>query len=109
MLLTKKGRHRGRNFAVATHGREVKELPARELRPVGKVGVLGQRVILPSAGLVDATSPPNSGGSIEIEPAAGAAANGLLDDKVSVEENSLSLREQRLPAVPMGPLGLNHA
>jgi len=56
--------------AVHVHGklgsafdlREVEKLPAFELRAIRKIGVLGEGVVLPAAGIVDGFAAPHAGG-----------------------------------------------
>ena len=54
---------------------QVDEPPALQLRAVAEVGILGQRVVLPAAGVVDHPPPQDARGAVEVEeqPAAGAA------------------------------------
>ena len=58
-------RHLGRGDDV----RREHEPPAAQLRPVAQVEILGQRVVLPAAGVVDGGAPPDAGGAVEVEEA----------------------------------------
>ncbi len=73
---------------------EVLELPAFELRAVAKVGVFGERVVLPAAGFVDGLATPHAGGAVEVEEDACAGAAAVLEDKVAVEEDGFDLGEE---------------
>src|SRR5207249_4591687 len=75
------------------------ETPARELRPVREIEVLGEGVVLPAARLSDALAPPQAGGAVEVEVAAGSLASGVLDPEVPVEEQRLDPRQGRVFAV----------
>src|SRR5439155_16782190 len=71
---------------------------AGELCPLAQIHVLGQRVVLPPAGILDGGTPPDAGGAVEIEEPAAAVARGVLDDEVAVEEDGLRLGEVRVVA-----------
>jgi hypothetical protein len=71
----------GRNRIVDEH-----EAPAAQLRPVGQVEVLGQRVVLPTARIVDARAPPDPRGAVEVEKPARPVARRVLDDEMAVQQ-----------------------
>ena len=52
-LLRFEGVHLHGQLGGALDFRQVEKFPAAELRAVGKVGVFGERVVLPAAGFVD--------------------------------------------------------
>ena len=79
------------------------------MRAVGEVGVFGERVVLPAAGLVDGLAPPHAGGAVEVEEDAAAGAPGMLEHKMAVEQDGFDLGEQRIVAVNVRPAGLHHA
>ena len=74
-----------------------------KLSAIGEIKVLGQRVVLPSAGGLDCSSAPDAGGAVEVEESAAGEAGGVLDSEVSVEENRLNPGEQRESAVEVVP------
>src|SRR5258705_1497211 len=59
-------------FAGTFHVREIEKFPAFELRAIGKIGVFGQGVVLPTAGGIDRGAAPDSGSAVEIEERATA-------------------------------------
>src|SRR6266850_3513098 len=93
--------------AVHVHGklgsalnvREVEKLPAFELRTIGKIGVFGERIVLPAAGIVDGFAAPHASGAVEIEKSAAAGARAMLDNEMAVEKNGLNVGEQGVVAV----------
>src|SRR5438105_8626233 len=88
---------------------EIEKFPAFELGAVGKVGVFGECVVLPSAGSVDSGATPDSCGAIEIKESAAAGTGAVFDDEVAVEQNGFDLGEERIVAIEIGPAGLDHA
>ena len=109
VLLALEGVHLHRELGRRDHVLQEDELPALQLRAVGEVQVLGERVVLPAAGVVDGVAPPDAGGAVEVEEAPGAVAGAVLDDEVAVEEDRLHLGEQRVVAVDVAPAHLHHA
>ena len=81
----------------------------RSLGAVGKVEVFGQRVALPSAGIVDGGAAPDAGRAVEIEKTPGGGANGVFDVEMRVEEKGLRAGQQRVAAVQVTPSGLHHS
>ena len=102
--------------AVHVHGelgsaldmREVEKLPAFELRAIRKVGVFGEGVVLPAAGIVDGFAAPHAGGAIEIEESAAAGTRAMLDDEMAIEKDGLHVGQQRVVAVEIRPACLHH-
>ena len=84
------------------------ELPARELRAVAEVEILGQGVMLPATRLGNARFTPEAGGAVKIEEAAAPAARDLLEEKVAVEKHRLHPGEERVAAIDVAPAGLDH-
>src|SRR5262249_24748196 len=74
--------------------RQVEELPAFELGAIRKVGVFGQRVVLPAARGFNGSPAPDAGGAVEIEKSASTGASAVFDDEVAVEKNGFDLSEQ---------------
>src|SRR6185503_2372065 len=68
---------------------QVNKLPSHQLRAETQIGVFSKRVVLPAAAHLDRLSPPDSGGAVEVEKAAGAIACGLFDEEVAVEQDRL--------------------
>src|SRR5438132_7933639 len=101
--------HLHRHFSRRNHFRQVDEAPARELRAVAQVQILGQRVVLPAPGVLDGGAPPDTSGPVEVEEASAAVARGVLDDEVAVEKDGLRLREVRVLAVQVLPPDLHHS
>ena len=88
---------------------QIDELPAFQLRAIGKVGVFGERVVLPAAGLVDGLTAPHSGGAVEVEEDVAARASRVLENEVAVEQDGFNFGEERVVAVDVRPARLHHA
>ncbi len=67
VLLALEAVHVRRQFRGHDDVREVNEAPALHLRAVAQVHVLGERVMLPAAGVDDAPLAPDAGGAVEVE------------------------------------------
>ena len=74
--------------------REENKFPAGELRAITQVEIFGQGIVLLAARFIDARPAPESRRSVEIEETPAAAASGLLEEQMSVEEHRLDPREQ---------------
>src|SRR5271167_645762 len=96
-------------FRSAFDLREIEKLPALELRAIGKIGIFGERVVLPAAGFFDGCTAPDACGAVEIEKSAATRARTMLDDEMAVEKNRFNLRKERVIAVEVGPARLHHA
>ncbi len=64
--------------------------------------------MLPATGVDDGRAPPQPGGAVEIEEAAGAVAAGVLHDEVAVEHERLRLGERGEVAIDVLPAALHH-
>jgi len=80
-LLGFEGGHLDGDFGGALNVLEVFEFPAEDLGAIAEVGVLGEGVVLPAAGLVDDAAAPDAGGAVEVEEEAGAGARAVLEDE----------------------------
>src|SRR5713226_6117610 len=83
-------------------------MPATKLRAVGKVGVLGKRVVLPAAGVFDGGAAPDASSAVEIEKKAAAESRGVFDDEVTVEKNSFHFGERGIVTIHVAPARLRH-
>src|SRR5271157_4274581 len=108
-LLRLKGGHLDRQLGGAFHVLQVTELPSLQLRAVAEVGIFGEGVVLPSAGVVDRLAPPHPGGAVEVEEHSGARSTAVLQHEVSVEQNGLDLGQEGVIAVEVRPPRLHHA
>src|SRR5215475_6518248 len=103
--------------AVHIHGKfgsaldvgEVEEFPAAKLCSVGKIGVLGERVVFPAACSFDSSTAPYPGSAIEVKERAAARARAVFDDEMAVEQNRFDLSKERIVAIEIGPPRLDHA
>ena len=66
-LLRLEGVHFHGQLGGAFDLRQVEKFPAAQLRAVGKIGVFGERVVLPAAGFVDGRAAPDARRAVEIE------------------------------------------
>src|SRR4051812_28122300 len=64
--------------------------------------------MLPAARFFDAGAPPQASGAVKIEKPATAAARGLFQKQVSIQEHRLNAREQGITAIQMAPPRLDH-
>ena len=108
VLLRLEGVHLDRHFRRGDDVGQEHEPPAAQLRAVAEVEVLGQRVVLPSAGVGDRFTAPDARGAVEIEETAGAVAPAVLEHEVRVQQDRLDLREQRIVLVDVPPARLDH-
>ncbi len=99
----------GRQIGGRRQVGQEREAPSGELHPVGEVEVLGQRVELPAAGVLDRLAPPDARGAVEVEEAPGPVARLLLDEEVPVEQDRLGAGQQGVPAIRVIPARLDHA
>ena len=88
--------------------RKIQEFPAFELRTIREVGVFGQGVVLPAAGVVNYFAPPYAGRAIEVEKRAAPRPRAMLDHEVAVEENGFDVGQKRIVAVQIRPARLHH-
>ena len=64
--------------------------------------------MLPATGIEDTGLSPDAGGPIKIKKPTGAIPGGMLDHKMTIEQDRLQLRKQRVLAVYVIPFRLNH-
>ena len=74
--------------------RQVKELPAGQLRPITEIRIFRQRVVLPSACCLDGSSAPNTRRTVEIEKPAGQVPAAVFDDEMTIENDGFHLRQE---------------
>ena len=101
--------HVYRQLGRALDVRQIQKLPAFQLRAIREIGVFGERVVLPAAGLVNGFAAPHSGGAVEIEKSAAAGTRAVFDHKMAVEQDGFHLSEQRVIGIEIGPASLHHA
>ena len=109
MLLGLERVHLDRHFGRRHDVGQEEETPSEQLGPVAQVEVLGQRVVLPAAGVVDGLAAPDAGGAIEIEKAPRAVAAAVFEDEVGIEQDRLDFGQQRVVLVDVPPARLHHA
>src|SRR5437588_4404775 len=107
-LLRFESRHLHRQLGGTLHILQVNELPSLELGPVGKISILGKRVVLPAASLVNGRPPPHPGGAVEIEENSAAGSSRVFQHKMPIQQNRLHLRAQRIIAVDAPPPPFHH-
>src|SRR6202167_54621 len=88
--------------------RQIKEMPAAELRAVRKVRVFGKRVVLPAAGILHRVAAPDTRSAVEIEEQTAAITRTMLDDEVSVQQNGFDFRQCGIIAIDIAPARLHH-
>ena len=108
-LLDLEAVHVGGQFARALDFGQVDELPAFQLGAVGQVGVFGERVVLPAAGVFDHLFAEKAGRAVEVEEEAAAGAGNVFEHEVAVEQHGLHFGELVDGLVEIGPAGLDDA
>ena len=83
--------HLHRHFRRRDQVRQEHEPPAAQLRAVAEIEILGQRVVLPAAGVGDGRAPPDARRAVEVEEEPGAVAAAVLEHEVAVEQDRLDL------------------
>src|SRR5690348_3943619 len=66
-LLGFEGVHLDGQLGGAINFGKINEFPAAKLSAIGEIGVFGERVVLPAAGIFDGGAAPDAAGAIEIE------------------------------------------
>ena len=108
-LLHQERRRCAREFGGNTHFVAQDEAPSRHLRPVADVEVLGQRVVMPSARVLERLSAPQTRRPVELEEPAPTVSSPLLHQEVPVQEKRLRACQPRFVLVEVLPAGLHHA
>src|SRR5207244_9214865 len=85
-----------------------RETPPAKLRAIAEIEVLGERIVLPPAGIVDRFAATHTGRAVEIEESAGPISAAMLEHEVTVEENRLNLRQERIVLIDVTPARLHH-
>ena len=93
-LLRFERRHFHWKLGRALHILTIDKLPSLKLGAVGKIGILGERIVLPSASLFDCFASPHARSSIEIEEHVAARAPGMFQNEVAVEQDGLNFGEE---------------
>src|SRR2546430_17669960 len=109
MGLLLEGDHFRRQFCRGGVLREVDELPAFAVASIAQVEIFGERVMLPTAAIIDGRAAPDAGGAVEVHEASTAVAGGVLDHEMPIEEDRLRFCEQGSVTVEMIPAHLHHA
>ncbi len=65
--------------------------------------------MLPAARIVNSAAPPYAGRPIEIEEDSAARAAGMLEDKMTIQQNRFHLGQKRVVAIDVRPASLHHA
>ena len=94
MLLGFEAVHVDRQLGRSDYVGKVNKFPARKLGAIAKVQVFAQCVSLPAATLFDTRTSPETGGTIEIEKPAAAAARSLLKQEMPIQKNRLHASQQ---------------
>src|SRR5438046_7600136 len=79
-LLGLESRHLNGQLRRTLNVLEIFEFPAFELGAIRKIGVFGQRVMLPALGVFYRFAPPHAGSSIEVEEHAAARTSAVFQD-----------------------------
>ena len=87
----------------------VDELPALKLGAIAQIGIFGERVVLPAAGVRDHRLAQDAGRAVEVEKQPAAEARDVLQHKVAVEQDRLHFGQDVMAAVQIRPARLHHA
>ncbi|MDE2974994.1 MAG: hypothetical protein OXU64_09815 [Gemmatimonadota bacterium] len=107
-LLHQERRGRARELGRHAHLVPQDETPARHLRPVADVEVLGQRVVMPSARVRERLGAPHPCRPVELEEPSAAVSSPLLHQEVPVQQKRLGAGQPRFALVEVVPAGLHH-
>ena len=108
-LLGLEGRHLDRQFRRAFDVLEIFEPPSLDLRAIAEIGVFGQRIVLPAAGIFNRLPTPHAGGAIEVEEDALARTAAVLEHEVSIQQDGFDFGKKRVIAIDVRPAGLHHS
>src|SRR5207247_7947477 len=92
-LLRLESVHLHRHFSRLDEIGHEHETPSAKLRAIAEIEVLGERVVLPPAGIADRFAAPHAGGAVEIEKPAGPISYAMLEHEVNIEQNRLNIRQ----------------
>ena len=93
-LLRLERRHLNRKFGRAFHVLQIFELPALELATVGEVGVLSERVVLPSSRILNRLPPPHTRGAVKVEEHMTARASAVFENEMPVQQDCFNIRKE---------------
>ena len=93
----------------AIQARQVDETPARELRAIAQVGIFGESVMLPAAGVFYSAPPKDACGAVEIEKITGPGSRSVLENEMAVEQHRLHFGQEVVVAIEVTPASLHHA
>src|SRR5258706_11112300 len=99
----------GRNLPGDNNVAHEDEAPARQMRTVTEIEVLGQCVGLPATGLLNASSPPHAAAAAKAENQVAVEPSKLFNREVTVNGKGLAVRQQVIVLVKVSPAGLDHA
>ena len=108
VLLRLEGVHLDGHFSWRDQVREKDELPPAQLSAIAQIQILGQRVVLPAAGIRNRRPSPDPCRAIEIEEETGPIAAAVLEHEVAVQQDRLNLGEERVVLVDVSPACLHH-
>src|SRR6266481_295191 len=74
-----------RQLARSNNIRQKNELPTTQLRPIAKIQIFCQRVVLPTTRFANTAFSPQAGGAVEIEESASPAPCSLFQYKVTIQ------------------------
>lgn len=98
-----------REFGRDTHFVPQHEAPSRHLRPVADVEVLGERVVIPSARVIERLSAPHPRRPVELEEPSTPVSSPLFHQEVPVQQKRLRAGQPGFVFVEVFPAGLHHA
>ena len=108
-LLHLKAVHLDGKLRGALKPRQIYESPSLELRAIAQVGILGQRIGLPAAGIVDHAAPQNARRPVEVEEVAGCRSRPVLEDEMPIEQHGFHFGQEVVIAIQIAPARLHHA
>ena len=109
MLLGLEGVHFHGEFGRRGDFLQEYEALAPELCPIAQVQVLGQRVMLPAAGRLDAFPAPDPRCPVEVEKPSRPVPGAVFHDEMAVQHDRLDPGQDRVAPVEIGPPGLYQA
>src|SRR5215471_4215531 len=97
-----------RQLGQALNGRHINKFPALQLSAIAEVGILGQGIVLPSAGIFDHRLAQNSRSAVKVEKQTATCAGYVLQNEMAIQEHGLDLCEHVVMAIQITPARLHH-
>ena len=109
MLLRFKTVHVHRQLSRRDYLRQENKFPTGQLRPIAKIEVFTQCIVLPPTSFHDTRASPKASRAVEIKKTSAAAACRLLEEQVAIKKHRLHAGEERVATIQVAPARLDHS